>query len=193
VELGTGVETALAQIVAEELDVPLARVTMVLGDTWRTPNQGPTVGSKTIQQGGPQLRQAAAAARQALLELAGLRLGADIDRLVVRDGVVTIDGAPARRVTYGELISGRRFNRDVSARVAVKTPDRYRIVGTAAPRVDIPAKVRGTHVYVQNVRVAGMLHGRVVRPPAVGATLAGVDEASLRDILGARVVVRGNF
>jgi len=193
VELGTGVETALAQIVAEELDVPLARVTMVLGDTWRTPNQGPTVGSKTIQQGGPQLRQAAAAARQALLELAGLRLGADIDRLVVRDGVVTIDGAPARRVTYGELIGGRRFNREVSARVAVKTPDRYRIVGTAVSRVDIPAKVRGAHVYVQNVRVAGMLHGRVVRPPAVGGTLAGVDEASLRDIPGARVVVRGNF
>jgi len=193
VELGTGVETALAQIVAEELDVPLARVTMVLGDTWRTPNQGLTVGSKTIQQGGPRLRQAAAAARQTLLELASPRLGVDADRLVVRDGIVAVEGAPARRISYGELIGGRRFNRDVPAGVALKTPDRYRVVGTAAPRVDIPAKVRGAYVYVQNVRVPGMLHGRVVRPPAVGATLAGVDEASLRGIPGARVVTRGNF
>jgi len=193
VELGTGVETALAQIVAEELDVPMARVTMVLGDTWRTPNQGLTVGSKTIQQGGPQLRQAAAAARQGLLELASPRLGVDADRLVVRDGIVAVEGAPARQISYGELIGGRRFNRDLPARVAVKTPDRYRVVGTAAPRVDIPAKVRGAYVYVQNVRVPDMLHGRVVRPPAVGATLAGVDEVSLRGIPGARVVTRGNF
>jgi CO/xanthine dehydrogenase Mo-binding subunit len=193
VELGTGVETALAQIVAEELDVAVARVTMVLGDTWRTPNQGPTVGSKTLQLGGPPLRQAAAAARQTLLELAAARLGSPVERLVVRDGVVMVEGESRRRLGYGELIGGRRFNRAVPPRVAVKPPDRYHVVGTSARRVDIPGKVRGTHLYVQNVRVPGMLHGRVVRPPAVGATLASVDEASIRAIPGARVVVRGNF
>jgi CO/xanthine dehydrogenase Mo-binding subunit len=193
VELGTGVETALAQIVADELDVPLARLGMVLGDTARTPDQGLTVGSKTIQHGGPALRRAAASARQTLLELAAAKLGVPVARLAVRDGVVSDRSDSSKKVAYGELIGGRRFSRDVNRDTRVKTTDQYRLVGTPVRRVDIPAKVAGTHVYVQNVRVPGMLHGRVVRPPVVGATLDAVDEASIRTIPGARVIVKGSF
>jgi nicotinate dehydrogenase subunit B len=194
VELGTGVETALAQIVADELDVPAGRVGMVLGDTARTPDQGLTTGSKTIQQGGPQLRQAAAEARQALLALASARLGAPVDRLIVRDGVVSVAGGGSRKMSYGELIGGQCFNRDLSGSVAVKRPEAYRVVGQPVRRVDIPGKVTGAHTYVHDVRVPGMLHGRVVRPPAIGATLASVDESSVRSVRGlVKIVSRGNF
>ncbi len=194
VELGTGVETALSQIVADELDVPVGRVRMVLGDTARTPDQGLTTGSKTIQQGGPQLRQAAAEARQALLALASARLAAAPDRLIVNDGVVSVAGNGSRKVSYGELIGDRHFNRALSGSVAVKRPDAYRVVGQPVRRVDIPSKVTGAFTYVHDVRVPGMLHGRVVRPPAIGATLASVDEGSVRGVPGlVRVVSRGNF
>src|SRR2546427_5661001 len=194
VELGTGVETALSQIVAEELDVDFRRLTIVQGDTGRTPDQGYTVGSKTIQLGGPPIRQAAAEARQTLLSLASSRLGAPAEQLVVRDGVVTVKGDSTKQVSYGRLIGGQRFERAVTKDVALKVPDRYSIVGKPVWRVDIPAKVTGTHVYVQNVRVPGMLHGRVVRPSAVGATLGGVDEASIAGMPGVvKVVSKANF
>ncbi len=113
VELGTGVETALSQIVAEELDVPVARITVVQGDTARTPDQGYTVGSKTIELGGPQLRQAAAEARLALLELAAAKLGVAVDQLTAKDGSVSMRGDASRRVSYGELIGGQRFQRAI--------------------------------------------------------------------------------
>jgi len=194
VELGTGVETALSQIVAEELDVPVARIAIVQGDTARTPDQGYTVGSKTIDQGGPQLRQAAAEARQALLEMAAARLGAPVERLVVKDGVVSAREEPSKRVTYAELIGGQRFNRAVTKTAKPKSPAGYTVVGTAAPRVDIPGKVTGTHTYVHDLRLPGMLQGRVVRPAAIGATLESVDEGSLGGLPGVVKVVRtGNF
>jgi CO/xanthine dehydrogenase Mo-binding subunit len=194
VELGTGVETALGQIVAEELDVDVRRLTVVQGDTGRTPDQGYTVGSKTIQLGGPPIRQAAAEARQTLLALASSHLGAPAEALVVRDGVVSVKGNPARQVSYGRLIGGRRFERAVTNNAALKAPERYAIVGKPARRVDLPAKVTGTHVYVQNVRLPGMLHGRVVRPSATGAVLQSVDEASVAGIPGVvKVVTKRNF
>src|SRR2546426_12614251 len=150
VELGTGVETALSQIVAEELDVPVARVTVVQGDTALTPDQGPTVGSKTIQLGGPPIREAAAEARQTLLTLAAARLGVSVDKLAVADGVVS---GGARRVTYAELVGGQRWNRAITKSAPPKRVAEYSVVGRPIARGDFPAKVAGSYVYVQNGRV----------------------------------------
>src|SRR5438309_5053230 len=115
VDIGTGTRTALAQIVAEELDVPFARVTMAMGDTAKTVDQGRTVGSNTIPRGGPQLRQAAAAARAELLKLASIRFGVPVEQLTVADGVVSVSGSPAKNVSYGELIGGKHFNVKITA------------------------------------------------------------------------------
>jgi nicotinate dehydrogenase subunit B len=193
VELGTGVATALAQVVAEELDVPVARITMVEGDTARTPDQGQTTGSLTIQHGAPALRAAAAAARATLFELASRRLGVAVDRLAVTDGVVAAVTSGGGRVTYGELVGGARFARRVDGG-SPKPPEQYRVVGTPVPRIDLPDKVTGRYVNVHDVRMPGMLHGRVVRPPAPGARLVSVDEASVRGLPGlVRVVHRRDF
>jgi len=193
VELGTGVSTALRQIVAEELDVPFDRIAWVQGDSDRTVDQGSTVGSQTIKRGGAQLRQAAAEARAALLELASPKLGAPVDSLVVANGVVSVRGAGDRRVTYGELVGGRRFERTVTGKAKVKSPSEYSIVGKPMARVELPAKMTGRHVYLHDLRVDGMLHGRVVRPTSIGAKLLSVDDSALRDIRGARLVRKADF
>ena len=191
VELGTGVETALSQIVAEELDVPIGRVTVIQGSTGLVPDQGYTAGSRTLQSGGVQIRQAAATARQALLALAAARLGAPASALAVRNGTVF---AGARSVSYAELTGGRHFARAVDRAAPLKQPSAYTTVGRAVPRVELPAKVYGTHVYVHNVRVPGMLHGRVVRPTAIGATLGAIDDHAARAIPGVvDIVQRANF
>ncbi len=190
VELGTGVETALAQIVAEELDVPFERVQMVMGDTARTPNEGYTAGSMTIRNGGYALRQASAEARQALLEIASDRLDASIDELDVHDGVIVVKHYPTRSVTYAELIGGRRFNRAVSGNAALKRPQDYRIVGQPVQRVDLVRKFTGAPSFIQDLHVPGMLHARVVRPPSPDARLVSLDPNSARE---ARVVQLGNF
>jgi nicotinate dehydrogenase subunit B len=192
VELGTGVETALSQIVAEELDVPFEWISMLMGDTALCPDQGPTVGSQSIYRAGPQLRQTAAEARQMLLEMASAQLGGDAAQLSTADGyVATPDG---RRVSYAELVGGRKLKRALSGAAKPKSPDRHAVVGKPIPRVDLPGKVFGTHVYVQNLRMRGMLHGRVVRPPMPEARLERVDEASVKSLPGnVRVVMKGNF
>ena len=128
VELGTGVSTALRQIVAEELDVPFDKIAWVQGDSDHTVDQGSTVGSQTVKRGGAQLRQAAAEARTALLELASGKLGAPAESLVVANGVVSVRGTNDRRVTYGELIGGKRFERTVSGKAKVKAPSEYAVV-----------------------------------------------------------------
>ena len=191
VDLGTGVSTALRQIVAEELDVPIARVELIEGDTALTPDQGTTWGSLSIQVGGMQLRQAAAAARQALLAEAAKKLGTS--ELTVADGVISGGG---KKVGYGELIGGKSFalTLDPKQPVKEKAPAEYKIVGKPQPRVDIPDKVTGRFTYMQDFAVPGMLHGRVVRPPAIGATLQSVDDTALKGIPGIVKVVReGNF
>ena len=193
VDLGTGVRTALTQIVAEELDVPMSRVTLVTGDTDLTPDQGTTWGSLTIQVGGVQLRNAASTAKAALLEEAAKRLGAKPEELKAADGVITGNG---KRVSYGELIGGKSFSLklDPQKPAKFKDPKDYTIVGKPVPRLDIPAKVTGKFTYMQDFRVPGMLHGRVVRPPAMGATLENVDESSVKNIPDLVKVVRdGNF
>jgi CO/xanthine dehydrogenase Mo-binding subunit len=201
VDLGTGVVTALSQIVAEELDVPFRSIHMETGDTSQTIDQAATVGSATISRGGPHLRQAAAAARQELLKLASVRLQAPVERLTVTDGVVSVTGQPAKQVTYAELIGGRRFDVRITAtgsgrslivapEVPAKDAKDYKIVGTSVPRVDLPPKFTGEFIYTADVRVPGMLHGRVVRPPTVSTSPTGVDESGIRSIPGIVKVVR---
>src|SRR5262252_39017 len=189
VDLGTGVATALPQMVADELDVPLDRIKLVQGDTALTPDQGTTWGSLSIQIGGMQLRNAAATAKAALLDEAAKRLGAKPDELKVVDGVVS---AGNKRVSYGELVGGKSFalKLDHTKPAAGKDPKDYKLVGKPVPRVDIPDKVTGHFTYMQDFRVPGMLHGRIVRPPAIGATLENVDEASIKDVAGVVKVVK---
>jgi CO/xanthine dehydrogenase Mo-binding subunit len=190
VELGTGVKTALAQIVAEELDVPFDRIQMVMGDTSLTPDEGYTAGSTTIQLGGFALRHASAEARLALLELASDRLDAGIDELIVRDGVIRVSHHPDRTITYAELLGGQKFKRRITMTAPLKRPEEYRIVGQPIPRVDLPRKIGGGTSFVHDVRLPGMLHARVVRPPSPGAKLVSLDESSVPDV---RVVRLGNF
>jgi nicotinate dehydrogenase subunit B len=204
VDVGQGTTTGLLLLVAEELDLDIDRLTVVRHDTNVTPNTGGTLGSSSIALAGPRLRSAAATARQTLLGLAAARLGVPAAGLTVQNGVVSGGGAS---VTYGELIGDKTFNIAMAAPsidpgVAPSKPvGSYKLVGIArVPRVDIPAKVAGTYVYVHNVRVPGMLHGRIVRPLGQGAygdgTAAGivsVDESSIRGIGDARVVRRGDF
>jgi len=194
VELGTGVRTALAQIVAEELDVPFERVHMVMGDTARTPDEGYTAGSMTINSSGGALRQAAAEARQALLELGAEKLDANIADLVVNQGVISMLRDPDRAVSYAELMGGRLFKREVSDSAPLKSPLDYRLVGTSVPRVDIPQKFTGQQSFIQDLQLPGMLHARLVRPPSSSAKLVSLDEDSIKDLPGVvRVVQRGNF
>ncbi|RDK09368.1 xanthine dehydrogenase family protein molybdopterin-binding subunit [Cupriavidus lacunae] len=201
VDLGTGIRTALAQIVAEELDVPLGHVRMVLGHTEATPNQGPTIASASIQISALPLRRAAAQARAWLQARAAQQLGVEAGGLEAEDGVFRVPGTQAG-IGYGALIVGEHVELPLADDIATKPVESYRIVGRAAGRVDIPDKARGALTFVHDVRVPGMLHGRVVRPPYagrdsgdfVGNSLLEVDRDSVRDVPGlVDVVVQGDF
>ncbi len=187
VDLGTGVRTALMQIVADELDVPPGQIVVISGDTALTPDQGPSFGSLSIQSGGVQIRQAAATARHALLDLAAAKLQAVPTALAVSEGRVT---AGQDSVTYAELVADHPLQLKVDPALPTRNPATFKVVGTSVARVDIPAKCTGTFTYMQDFRVDGMLHGRVVRPPTMGGTLVSVDEASVKDIPGVVKVVR---
>ena len=200
VDLGTGIRTALGQIVAEELDVSFARVVVVLGDTSEAPNQGATIASETIQVSAIPLRQAAAQARHFLIARAAERLELPVADLLIEDGLIR--GRDNRGISYGELIAGETIRLEPAGDVPVKAVSAYSIVGQSVPRIDLPAKATGELVYVHDVRVPGMLHGRVVRPPYagvdagafVGTSLIAIDETSVRDIPGLIAVVRiGDF
>jgi nicotinate dehydrogenase subunit B len=205
VEIGTGTITALAQIVAEELDVPFNKIKMDSGDTSRTIEQGSTVGSRTIERAGPQVRQAAAAARQELLKLAAARLGVPVDKLTVTDGTVSVFGDASKKVSYGQLIGDKKFNTKITAtgtgwdmkvapEVKAKNPNNYKVVGKPIKRTDLPTKVTGEHEYIHNVRIAGMLHGRVVRPPVINTEPISIDQDSIKGIPGVVMIVReGKF
>jgi CO/xanthine dehydrogenase Mo-binding subunit len=196
VELGHGLYTAQTQLVAEELSVPLSRVRLIQGDTAVSPDQGTTSGSQShpVNFNDGALAQACATAREELTRMAAARLGVPADQLVVRDGVVSARADGSKRTTYGELIGGRKFNLAINVHAKRKNPLDWTVLGTPVPRLDAPALAAGTFEFVHNVRVPGMLHGRVVRPPEVGATLVGVDEASVKDMPGfVKVVVKKNF
>jgi CO/xanthine dehydrogenase Mo-binding subunit len=181
----------LTQIAAEELEVPLNRVNLIQGDTALTPDQGPHGGSLSIQIGGMQIRKAAATARKALVEMAAQHLGASASELRIENG--TIKGRD-RSISYAELVGGRTFSLKVDKDAPVKDPGSYTNVGKFVPRLDIPEKATGRFSYMHDFRMAGMLHGRVVRPLAIGARLESVEESSVNGVPGLLKVVReGNF
>ena len=161
VELGQGILTALAQIAADELDVAYERIEMISADTSRSPNEGMTAGSLSVEQSGTALRYAAAEARDILLQLAAARLGVTADKLAVSDGTVTVGGA---KTTYWDLAQNVNFKREATARIQPKPPARHQVIGKPVKRRDIPKKVTGGAAYVQDMRLPGMVFGRVVRP-----------------------------
>ena len=200
VDLGTGIRTSLAQIVAEELDLTLDQVCMVLGDTASAPNQGATIASATIQITAIPLRNAAAEARRFLLTRAGAQFGVEVHTLVIEDGVVKSDDG--RQLTFAQLVEGEHFEIGIAGDAPLKRPEDYQRVGKDSARVDIPGKATGELTYVHDMRVPGMLHGRVIRPPYagldsgdfVGNSLLQVDESSIAHIPGiVKVVVIRDF
>jgi CO/xanthine dehydrogenase Mo-binding subunit len=194
VELGTGLTTAQMQIAADELDVDMSQIDYVQSDTWLTPDQGTTSGSQSLKtQWASGLRFAAAEARAALLTMASRNLGVPVSDLTVTSGVVSSKSDPSKKVSYGSLIGGRQFQLRRTGRVQPKRPSELRVVGRSVKRVDVPHKVRSQEEYVQNVRVPGMLHGRVIRPPGINATLVSVDGFPRRIQGLVKVVIEKNF
>jgi nicotinate dehydrogenase subunit B len=192
VELGQGAVTALAQIAAEELDIGFERIRMIAADTARTPNEGFTSGSQSMEFGGTALKYAAAEARSILIDLAARKLDVTPESLSVSDG--TIHAASGAAVTYWVLSPEAAFRREVSAKAPTKSPDRYAIIGRSIPRLDIPAKLTGGAIYVQDLRPPGMRFGRVVRPPAYDAELVEVDLEPIKRMPGVIAAVRdGRF
>ena len=192
IELGQGIGTALAQIAADELDVHLRRIEMIHGDTARTPNEGQTAGSLSVEQSGTALRFACAEARDILVSTAAAKLGVPAADLKVSDGTIATPGGAS--VTYWDLARDADFKRQATAKVKPKPVAEHRWVGKSIPRRDIPKKFTGGAAYVQDVRLPSMLFGRVVRPPSPGAQLMAVDEAAARKLPGVVAVVRdGSF
>ena len=204
-EIGMGIETAYGQIVAEELDILPEHVHFVMADTALTINQGGVGGSTSISAGSKPLRNASANARYMLVQLASKRLGVPADQLQVQNGIVSVIGDASKSVSYADLaggtdldemlkVTGERFTLDVQGAGKPKDPSTYKIVGQSRPRVDIGPKVLGKWQYIVDVRVPGMVHGRVIRPTGVGSTLVQVDDSAAKRIAGyQQTVVKGNF
>jgi CO/xanthine dehydrogenase Mo-binding subunit len=192
VDLGQGLRIAIPQMAAEELGVSVERIVLIEGDTALTPDQGATGGSTGVTRGGVQIRQAAATARDALLRMGAERTGKPVAELEIVDGVVRPKTGGAG-IAIGDLIGDRHFALKLDPKAKLKDPASYKVVGKPLLRPDVPGKVTGRHIYVHDFAVEGMLHGRVIRPPAVGATLTSVDERSIANIPGARVVRIGSF
>jgi CO/xanthine dehydrogenase Mo-binding subunit len=194
-ELGQGVATASLQMVADELDVAMSRMTLIQPDTWLTVDQGYSSGSQSLKtEYRSGLRIAAAAARRALLDMAAPRLGVPPSRLTVTDGVVGVQGDQSKSISYADLIGNRKFHLTITGQARPKRPDQYKVVGTSAKRIDVPDKILARFTYTQDVRVPGMLHGRVVRPPSVDARLLSVEGFGGQHMPGLiKVVVRHDF
>ncbi|WP_237476507.1 xanthine dehydrogenase family protein molybdopterin-binding subunit [Lichenibacterium dinghuense] len=191
-ELGQGIATALTQLAAEELDLPLDRVSIRTADTGVTPDEGYTAGSHSMQDSGSAIRAAAAEVRRILVGEAAARWGLPADGLGTAGGaVVTPDG---RRLGYGDLVSATLIHVEATPHPPLKAPAAYEVVDRPVQRLDIPAKVTGGAIYVQDLRPPGLLHARVVRPPAYGATLLDLDDGAVRETPGVVAVVRdGSF
>ena len=187
VDLGQGLRIAMRQIVGDELGIGTDKIRYVEGDTALTPNQGRTAGSNGIQQGGVQLRRAAATARNALIALAAQKLDRKPDDLVAVDGAVK-PKAGGTGVAFADLLAGKAFDLKLDPKAPLKDPKAYTLVGKSLPRPDVPAKCTGTNVYIHDFKVPGMMHARMIRPPAIGATLVSVDESSVKDLPGVQVV-----
>jgi len=206
VDMGQGTDVGWTIMVAEELDLPADRVSIVQGHTDVTVNQGGASGSTGLAKGGMAMRHAAAEARRVLVEMASERLGVAVERLIVANGVVSDRNDATRKVSYGELIGGRHFDvtlewnkqygndLEVKGKAKPKPPGEYKLVGKGGVRRrDVAPKVLGTLDYMVDVKVPGMLHGRMIRPPVAGAVPTAVDESSVKDIPGVRVVWKQGF
>jgi CO/xanthine dehydrogenase Mo-binding subunit len=194
----TGAPTGLLMIAAEELDLTIQQVSHAGWDTDITPNQGFTAGSNSISSGGVQVRQAAAEARAVLLGLASTRLGVPVSKLKVKAGVVSVDGDSSKSVTYGALLGDKPFAAPNTGKAPLKPYTEYKLIGKRVKRKDTPGKVDGSHPYVHQLRLPGMLHGRVVRPRGQGPYSVAdkplsIDESSIKNIKGAKVVRKGDF
>ena len=175
VEMGQANTTALAQMIAEELEVQFDAVDMVMGDTTLCPWDGGTNGSRSIKYFGPALRAAGAEARAVLIQLASERLQIPAARLVAQNGLVVDPNAASTCVSYGALVKGQRIERHLQAKPPLKTPAQFKVMGKALPRRDGRDKVTGKAMFTGDVRVPGLLHGRVLRPPSHGAKLRSAD------------------
>ena len=191
-ELGQGIKTALLQIAAEQLDADFGALKLVTADTAVTPNEGYTAGSHSLQDSGTAILNAAAQVRQILVGEAARRFGVPAEQLKTQSAAVLApDG---RRFGYGELVSAELIHVTAAPQSPLKAPADYKIMGQPVRRIDIPAKVTGGAAYVQDLRLEGMVHGRVVRPPSYGATLTDVDSAPVGKMPGVLKIVRdGSF
>jgi CO/xanthine dehydrogenase Mo-binding subunit len=201
-DCGQGTGTAFRQMMADELDIAYDKTTCVMGSTDVTVDQGGSGGSDAIQVDGWPMRRVAAEARRVLLEMASVRFGVPVDQLSVREAVITVTADPSKRVTYGDLIGGKRFsvtltgaNIDATTGAAkVKPVQDLKIVGQSPQRYDIPAKVDGSLKWAVDVKLPGMVHARNVKPPVAGATVVSIDESSVRRLPGfIKVVSKGNY
>jgi len=195
VDLGQGLRIAMRQIAGEELGIGVDKIKYVEGDTALTPDQGRTSGSNGIQRGGTQIRRAAATARAGLIALAAQRLNVNPDDLIAEGGVVrSKSGANnggsngGTGIRFADLVAGGNFNLKLDPKAPLKNPATYSLVGKPLPRPDVPAKCTGTFTYMQDFSLPGMVHARVIRPPAIGAKLIAVDETSIKNLPGASVV-----
>lgn len=194
VDLGNGSRTALAQLAADELDVPFDSITLVMGDTATTPDQWLTGASTTIAQGGMELRRACATARATLIERAAARLGVPADQLAASDAAVFVKSDPSKRVSYAELAAAAPVELAVDPKVVLKKAGEFKVIGKSVPRVDIPAKLTGEWTYVHDFRLPGMVHARVLRPQAIGASLLSYDDSAAKQVSGyLRTVRKGDF
>jgi nicotinate dehydrogenase subunit B len=199
-DMGHGLAVAIAQIVAEELDVPFKSVTVFMGDTANSVNQGGASGSTGIQNGGKQMRMAAAEARRVLVEMASGLLSTPVEQLKVNDGVVSAASDPGKRISYAQMIGGRYFNVQLDwnkqygnplyapGKAQPKNPKEHRLVGQPIKREDVAPKVFAQEDFVTDIKVPGMVHGRMIRPAIAGAVPVKVDDNSIKDIPGAKVV-----
>jgi CO/xanthine dehydrogenase Mo-binding subunit len=192
VELGQGVVTAVAQVCAEELDIDFGRLHVISGDTALVPDEGTTAGSQSMPNCAPAVQMASAEARQIMLELASARLGQPMDGMSVQDGTIT--AADGQSVTYWDLVTGSELEREATGTAPLKSPSDYRYIGHNVPRIDIPAKMTGGEIFVQEMNPEGRVFGKVVRPPTYRATLTSVDTSAVEAMPGVLAVVRnGSF
>jgi nicotinate dehydrogenase subunit B len=192
VDPGTGLTAVYRQLAAEELGIPVERFTVIQGDTGAVPDHGGTGGSSGVPRGGADIRHAAATARRALLELGAKQLQRPVADLTLAGGEVRLP-AGGEGVAIAKLIGDRRFGIKVDANAPLKPAASFEVIGKPVMRTDVPGKATGRNVYVQDFVLPGMAHGRVIRPPAIGARLISVDETSIRNIPGVRVVRVENF
>jgi nicotinate dehydrogenase subunit B len=192
VEFGQNIRTSLSQVIAEELRVPLPSIKLVMGDTDLTPFDMGTFGSRTIPDMASQFRKVSAAAREALLDMAAESWKADRDSLVIADGKVT-NRTNGQSALLGHFTRGQKILRAVTSSASTSTADQWKVAGKPAPKVDARAFVTGRHKYTSDMKLPGMLHAKVLRPPATGASLVSVDTRGAEAIAGVKVVRDGDF